>query len=123
MPETPRIYPLAGLPTERPSRTYSRAAIRGETCTVGLNWFEPGNPDWELHSHPFDQVSFVLSGTMAFSFDGTLQTVAAPSVVWIPPGLPHWANIRGDDPCFNLDVFGLVRDDFKYLLTYQEWLR
>jgi quercetin dioxygenase-like cupin family protein len=84
-----------------------------------LNWFEPGHPPWPVHTHPFDQIAFVLSGQMVFTLAEQEILVSSPSVVWIPRDMPHCANIAGDQPCLNLDVFGTPRADFLHLVQYQ----
>lgn len=116
---TPQIYTFDQMPAEISSHTYRRTAIRGDDCMVTLNFFEPGNPPWPLHNHPFDQLLFVLSGRMEVRLGDDTVEVAAPSVVWVPRDLPHCANIVGDQPCLNLDVFGVAREDFLHLTSYQ----
>lgn len=111
-----RVFRLEDLPVSRVGGTYRQAAIAGDNCTVGLHWFEPDHPPWDApHSHPFDQLAFVLEGAMRFTLGDDVIEVEGPAVVWIPADLPHSADVIGHKPCFNLDVFGLVRDDFAAL--------
>ena len=114
-----QVYRFEQMPAEVSSATYRRSAIRGDNAIVCLNFFEPGNPPWPLHSHPFDQIAFVLSGRMLVQLADEEIEVAAPSAIWIPKDMPHCANIVGDEPCLNLDVFGVVREDFLHLVEYQ----
>lgn len=108
-----KVFQLDDLPTHRIDDTYRMAAIAGDNTTVGMHWFEPDHPAWPApHSHPFDQLAFVLEGSMRFTLGDETRIVHGPAVVWIPADLPHSADVVGDKPCFNLDVFGLVRDDF-----------
>lgn len=112
----PQVFQLADLPATAIGETYRMAAIPGDNVTVGLHWFQPDHPAWPApHSHPYDQLAFVLSGSMRFTLGEQTREVHGPAVVWIPAGLPHSADVIGDEPCFNLDVFGLVREDFAHL--------
>ena len=113
------IHRFDEMPADVASETYRRSAIRGENAMVTLNYFEPGNPPWPTHDHPFDQISFVLSGRMLVQLADETFEVTAPAAVWIPADLPHCLNITGDEPCLNLDVFGLPREDFLYMTEYQ----
>jgi len=66
------------------------AALRGEKVQVGHIHKGVGSGT-KLHTHPNEQFSFVLSGTMIYEIDG--QTVEAPanSVTHLPPGVQHSA--------------------------------
>lgn len=112
----PQVFQLADLPVSTIGDTYRMAAIPGDNVTVGMHWFQPDHPAWPApHSHPYDQLAFVLQGSMRFTLGDQTRDVDGPAVVWIPAGLPHSADVIGDKPCFNLDVFGLVRADFAHL--------
>jgi quercetin dioxygenase-like cupin family protein len=112
----PQVFQLAELPVSTVGETYRMAAIPGDNTTVGMHWFDPEHPAWPApHSHPYDQLAFVIEGSMRFTLGEETRDVHGPAVVWIPADLPHSADVIGDKPCFNLDVFGLVRDDFAHL--------
>ena len=56
----------------------------------GLVRFEPGaRTHW--HTHPLGQTLFVVSGSgRVQTWGGTVQTIRAGDVVWIPPNEKHW---------------------------------
>lgn len=115
------VFQLSDLPTDRIGDTYRMAAIAGDDATVGMHWFEPDHPAWPApHNHPYDQLAFVLEGSMRFTLGDETRIVHGPAVVWIPADLPHSADVVGDKPCFNLDVFGLVRGDFAHLFPAEQ---
>ena len=66
------------------------AALRGDKVQVGHIHKGVGSGT-KLHTHPNEQFSFVLSGTMIYEIDG--QTLEAPpqSVTHLPPGVQHSA--------------------------------
>lgn len=66
------------------------AALRGEKLQVGHIHKGVGSGT-KLHTHPNEQFSFVLSGTMIYEIDG--DTIEAPprSVTHLPPGIRHSA--------------------------------
>lgn len=63
------------------------------------------------HSHPNEQIAYVLSGTLQFTFDGgRVIIVRAGETLVIPPHLPHAAEALEDT--INLDVFAPPREDW-----------
>ncbi|WP_457637959.1 cupin domain-containing protein [Oceanithermus sp.] len=61
------------------------------------------------HSHPEEQISFVLEGRLAFQIDGEVCEVAAGEAVHIPSGAAH--AVRALEPSLVVDVFSPVRLD------------
>lgn len=114
-----QIFHFEEMPADVTSATYRRSAIRGDSAMVCLNFFEPNNPPWPLHDHPFDQIAFILSGRMRVQLAEETFDVGSPAAIWIPKNMPHCLNILGDEPCLNLDVFGVPREDFLYMTRYQ----
>jgi len=63
------------------------------------------------HSHPHEQVGYVLEGALEFAVGGKTVTVEAGESYVIPGGEPHGARNRGGVPAVGLDVFAPPRDD------------
>ena len=66
------------------------AALRGEKVQVGHIHKHVGSGT-KLHTHPNEQFSFVLSGTMIYEIQGQMLEAPPQSVTHLPPGVPHSA--------------------------------
>jgi quercetin dioxygenase-like cupin family protein len=62
------------------------------------------------HSHPNEQVTFILKGALKFTIAGREIVVNAGEVLTIPPKLPHRAEALADT--VDLDVFYPPRADW-----------
>jgi quercetin dioxygenase-like cupin family protein len=62
------------------------------------------------HSHPNEQVSYILEGALKFRVGGKEIVVGAGEVLAIPPGAPHEAEALADT--IDLDVFTPPRADW-----------
>ena len=113
---------LASLPSESVANgALIRTAVRGDNSLVTINWLYPGHGEPPPpHSHPFDQLSFVLQGTMEFEVSGEQYTVATGEVLQIPANAPHTAKVVGDEVALNIDVFAPAREDLLYLAAHQQ---
>ena len=95
------IYDFAHL-TEKPGRVSSAMVIpqasitpgsigpvvTGEMLHVGLfSYARGGRP--QLHSHPSEQFTFVVEGTVRAEIDGEEALVGKHCVAHIPAGVPH----------------------------------
>lgn len=63
------------------------------------------------HSHPQEQWTTVLSGTLELTVSGVPQLVRAGSVLYIAPHERHSA--RAITACVVLDVFHPAREDYR----------
>ena len=63
------------------------------------------------HSHPHEQVGYILEGALAFEVDGDVTVVEAGDSYVVPGGEPHSAHNDGDVPAVGLDVIAPPRDD------------
>ncbi len=62
------------------------------------------------HSHPNEQVTYILEGALKFRIDGKEIVVNAGEVLTIPPNMPHAAEAMEDT--VDLDVFDPPRADW-----------
>lgn len=99
--QTRYIYDFAHL-SEKPGRASSAmvtpqlsaapgstgSVVTGETLHVGLlRYARGGRP--QLHSHPNEQFTFVVEGTLRADIDGEETLVGKHGVVHVPAAVPH----------------------------------
>lgn len=96
-----------------------RTAIRGDSSMVVYNWIEPNHPPLADHSHPFDQLAFILKGEMAMHIENTWYRLRAGDVLSIPADVVHGGHVVGSQTVLNVDVFGIARPDFLHLTDWQ----
>jgi quercetin dioxygenase-like cupin family protein len=72
--------------------------------------FEAGQTSW-LHSHPHEQVGYVVSGEIEVNLEGQApMRLQAGSSYYVPPNVKH--NIVTYAPTVLVDVFTPIREDF-----------
>ena len=82
----------------------------GDRMSVQHFTIEPGAtvPD---HSHPNEQLGFLVTGEMAFTVDGERIAVEAGDSYVIPSDEPHSAENTGDEPAVGIEVFSPPREN------------
>jgi len=65
-----------------------------------------------LHSHPHEQLGFVLSGEITMTIDGVDHPLSPDGAYTIPGGVAHGAR-AGASGCRVIDVFVPVREDYR----------
>jgi unsaturated pyranuronate lyase len=83
----------------------------GNRLMLSVVHFEPGGVVPE-HSHPHEQMGYLISGKLEFTVGGVTQTLSAGDIWRIPSGIPH-AVVAVDGPAVALDVFHPVREDYR----------
>lgn len=119
MDQKARLYNWDSLEREFVREGVTRAGFSGENMLAVMNWLEPGmetNP----HSHPFEQVMYIVQGTLRVHLEGEVIEASAGSLVRIPPGVEHYGEPVGDETVMNLDIFSPIRSDYKHLVEYQQ---
>ena len=87
-----------------------RLLASGEQMNVQHYRIEPG-ASIPVHSHPHEQLGFVMQGTLVFDVDGEEFTVEEGKSYALAGDEPHGVQNRGDVPVEGIDVFSPPRDD------------
>lgn len=77
-----------------PDSSATGSLVTGETLHVAVLRYPRGSAD-KLHSHPNEQFTFVVEGTLRAEIDGGTFSVGKHCVVHVPPGKSH--RIAADD--------------------------
>jgi quercetin dioxygenase-like cupin family protein len=80
-----------------------------------MNECQPGM-DVRPHSHDFDQIAMIVSGTAVYQVGDVRNEVGPGSIMHIPAGVEHYIEPTGEEPVLNLDVFAPAREDYMHLL-------
>ena len=113
----PRNWNELDRETVRPG--VSRAGFRGADVMLVMNWLQPGM-ETRPHSHPCEQIVYVVKGRMRFVIADEEIEVGAGGLVRIPPDVMHYGEPIGDEEVLNLDVFAPLREDYRHLVAYQD---
>lgn len=62
------------------------------------------------HTHPHDQVGYVVAGRLQFTLAGETQTIGSGDSYAVPGGVPHGARAMTDVTL--IEVFAPPREDF-----------
>jgi len=119
MPQKAKLYNWDTLEREVVRDGVTRAGFRGDDVLLVMNWLQPGmevNP----HSHPFEQVVYIVQGQMRFVVGDEVIEGGPGSLIRIPPSVEHYGEPIGDEPVLNLDVFSPIRKDYRHLVEYQQ---
>jgi quercetin dioxygenase-like cupin family protein len=73
--------------------------------------FHKKNEEMYLHSHPHEQIVYVIKGRIHFTNGSESYELGAGDSVYIAPDVEHGAKILEDDT-HALDIFTPRRDDF-----------
>lgn len=80
------------------------ATVHTPQLTATLYRYGAGT-SWEEHSHPQDQITQVLEGTIEFVVAGRPVRLGPGQMAALPGGTPHSAMVPPDGPAVSLNVF------------------
>ena len=84
-----------------------RKCVQGDTCTIAINDLDERTA--KLHSHPHEQITYILKGEADFQVGETIIHAVPGDIIVIPPNVPHSG---GSTKCTMIDFFSPQREDF-----------
>jgi quercetin dioxygenase-like cupin family protein len=76
-----------------------------KTCAIShIKTPAGGGSPRGLHTHPVDQIFYVLSGTMSIEVDGQEHQCPPGSLIVFPAGMPHRNWNGGSEPTIHLAI-------------------
>lgn len=98
------------VPVEQVSEGIQRQMIIGRNMMICRFRFDPHVVTPE-HTHPHEQMTFVMKGNVQFTIDGSAVIAAPGDVLHFPSNNRHGATML-DEEVVLIDVFSPVREDF-----------
>jgi len=105
----PSLHNWSTIPPEQLNPLLTRQFITGEHAMLARIVLRKGCVVPE-HSHPNEQLAFILEGALRFHIAGQTHDVRAGGVLVIPPNVPHSAVALEDT--IDFDVFTPPRQDW-----------
>jgi quercetin dioxygenase-like cupin family protein len=99
----------ADVEVEKLSSLIGRQFIVGSNMMVARVLLKKG-AHVPLHSHPNEQITYILDGALKFNIEGKEVTVRSGEVLCIPSHVPHEAFALEDT--VDLDIFNPPRQDW-----------
>jgi quercetin dioxygenase-like cupin family protein len=109
MPKFVGFTAFAQLPEERISDKVSRRIVSGEQGMI-VWWSISAGLHVEAHSHPHEQIVWMLRGRMEFRLGEERRMCGPGDVVVIPGGVEHEGWFHEDTEV--IDMFAPPREDF-----------
>lgn len=91
------------------SGVHNMAMLTGERTNLLRFRIKPAGQVPE-HSHPHEQIGYIVSGEATFTADGETQILKAGDAYRLPGDEPHRLENHGDDAVIGIDVFSPPRD-------------
>ncbi len=83
----------------------------GEKMMLSLVTLAPGAVV-PTHSHPHEQMGWMVSGTMEFTIEGETRVFSGNELYFVPGGVPHSAK-GGPGGAVALDAFTPPREEYR----------
>lgn len=99
--EVEQSEPLPGI---------TRQTVHGDQQSVVRYVYAPGSV-FPIHQHPQEQITLVLSGTIAFTVEGERVVLGPGDVAVIPGNVPHGAVVEGDETVVTLNTMSPRRTE------------
>lgn len=98
------------IPTEEVYPGITRQVIQGTQQTLVRYVYQPGSV-FPQHHHPQEQITAILSGRIEFEVAGQRQVFGPGEIAVIPGGVPHGAQVVGDEVVETLNSLSPRRDE------------
>ena len=95
---------------EQVAKGIKRQMVVGEKVMVCRFTFDPFTVT-DVHSHPHEQITMVISGKVRFTIDGQPIIAAPGDVLYFPSNNRHGATML-DEEVVLIDIFSPIREDF-----------
>jgi quercetin dioxygenase-like cupin family protein len=105
------FYTVSELPGVEMQPGITRRSVYLDHAMITFFDFEPGSVLPE-HSHPHEQITYVVSGAMEFRLGDEVRVLRAGDGVCSPPGATHGAVVL-DEPTFVLDAWYPQREEYR----------
>lgn len=89
----------------------TRKAFSGEGATLAYHILQPDHEP-KPHSHSYEQIVYILSGKVKFHVGEEVVLLEAGGLLVVPPDVEHYAEVVGDEPVINLDIFTPKRAEY-----------
>ncbi|HEY4015683.1 MAG TPA: cupin domain-containing protein [Polyangiaceae bacterium] len=86
-----------------PTEAALRRKLEARRYRVSRFVYPPGTV-FVTHTHDVDKIDAVVSGRFALSIDGEEVVLEAGDALDVPRGMPHRAEVVGDEPVVSLDA-------------------
>lgn len=101
---------LADIPAKEIRPGFFGKMVHGDKSTLAIWEIRKGSRLTE-HSHPHEQITFVLDGELEMIIGGQKYLLTAGATHAIPSHVPHSAYAHTD--CKVIDAFAPARDDYR----------
>lgn len=99
------------LPWETVRPGIDRKTFGGAGATLALHRLSPGHALLP-HSHHYEQIVYIMDGEVDFHVGDRTIRLGPGGLLVVPPNVTHYAELVGDKPALNLDVFTPARPEY-----------
>lgn len=112
----PQVYPLSSIPVVGQREGVEGQYFRGLDTLVGVMTVE-ADAESNVHSHPWEQIVFILEGACEFRVADEVLTVETGDLFVVPPGYEH--TVEAPEERCRLLFCGPLREDHLPHTDYQ----